>query len=141
MAKRSYRKHGLTQAKTALQRYGARAIDGRTKAGRELAQWTQQLVDDLGGHDQITEMQRTVIELAARTRYLLNGIDAWLIDQPSLISKSKRKLFDVVKERQRLSDAVAGYMAQLGLERRQPKGIDLTAYLESKHDETGSDDD
>ena len=133
MLKRNGRKRGLTSAKRALREYGARAIDARTKPARELADWTAEIVADLGGEDAISAQQRTVIELAGRTRFLLNGIDAWLIQQPSIVNKSKRRLFDVVQQRQQLSDALARYMNMLGLERRQPPAQDLTSYLEQKY--------
>jgi hypothetical protein len=133
MARGNGRKHGLTGAKRALREYGARAIDARTKAARELAEWTAEIVADLGGEDQISAQQRTVIELAGRTRFLLNGIDAWLIQQPSMVNKSKRRLFDVVQQRQQLSDALARYMNMLGLERKRADPEDLTSYIEEQY--------
>ena len=76
MSKRNGRKHGLSSAKLALREYGVKAIDARTKAARELAGWTAGVVADLGGEDAISAQQRTVIELAGRTRFLLNATDA-----------------------------------------------------------------
>ena len=137
MAKRNGKKHGLSSAKRALREYGGRAIDARTKAARELAEWTAEIVQDLGGEDAISAQQRTVIELASRTRYLLNGIDAWLVQQSSVVNKSKRRLFDVVQQRQQLSDSLARYMNMLGLERRKPPAEDLSAYLEETYGAEG----
>ena len=143
MAARKQKNHGLVGAKRALREYGTRGRDARTKAARELADWTAEIVADLGGEDAISAQQRTVVELASRTRFLLNGIDAWLVQQPSVVNKSKRRLFDVVQQRQQLSDALARYMNMLGLERRCPRAIDLGAYVEEKYgsDRAGVDSD
>ena len=125
---RTYQKHGLTRAKQAIREWGERAIDGRSKAGRALAAWRSALIEDLGGEDQVSAQQLTILELAARTKLLLDGIDAWLFEQPSLVNKRDRKLFAVVKERQQLADSLARYMGMLGLERRS-KVYDLTDYV------------
>ena len=121
-------RHGLTAAKATIREWGERAIDGRTRAGKTLAAWKDALIEDLGGEEQVSAQQLTVLELAARTKVLLDGIDAWLFEQPSLVNKRDRKLFAVVKERQQLADSLARYMGMLGLERRA-KVYDLTEYV------------
>ncbi len=90
--------------------------------------WKDALIEDLGGEEQVSAQQLTVLELAARTKVLLDGIDAWLFEQPSLVNKRDRKLFTVVKERQQLADSLARYMSMLGLERRS-KVYDLADYV------------
>ena len=88
------------RAKSALKRWGDRAIDGRTSQGKALRAWRDALVEDLGGEEQVSTQQLTVIELAARTKVLLDGVDAWLFGQPTkhegasrLFSKRDRKLY------------------------------------------------
>jgi hypothetical protein len=135
---RDYQKHGLTSAKRALKEWGDRAIDGRTRAGRTLAAWKEALVDDLGGPDQVSAQQLTVLELATRTKVLLDGIDAWLFEQPSLVNKRERRLFAIVKERQQLADSLARYMSMLGLERRG-KVYDLSDYVVENYGEEAQD--
>ncbi len=44
--------HGLYLARRMLNEFGSRAIDGRTSTGRALAEWTNAIVQDLGGEDQ-----------------------------------------------------------------------------------------
>ena len=44
--------HGLYLARRMLNEFGSRAIDGRTSTGRALAEWTNAIVEDLGGEDQ-----------------------------------------------------------------------------------------
>jgi anthranilate phosphoribosyltransferase len=51
---------------------------------------------------------------------------------PSLVNRQRRCLHAVVKERQSLADALARYMAQLGLERRA-KEVDVAALFAGLH--------
>ena len=59
---RQYSKHGLTAMKSALSKPGARAIDRRTKIGRALLQWRNELIEDLGGVDAVTTQQLAIGE-------------------------------------------------------------------------------
>ncbi len=95
-------------------------------------------MDDLGGPDQVSAQQLTVLELATRTKVLLDGIDAWLFEQPSLVNKRERRLFAIVKERQQLADSLARYMSMLGLERRG-KVYDLSDYVVENYGEEAQD--
>ncbi len=139
--KREYHRHGLTTAKRAISEYGSRSIDKRTKAGRALTEWTDAIVRDLGGEQAISAQQATLIELCSRTKLLLDGVDAWILAQgrPPINKKSQR-LWPVVPERMILSDSLARYLTQLGLERRTPEGENLTDYIEAKYgdDENGA---
>ncbi len=132
--KREYHRHGLTRAKRAISEYGSRSIDMRTKAGRALTEWTDAIVRDLGGEQAISAQQATLIELCSRTKLLLDGVDAWLLSQgrPPVNKKSQR-LWPVVRERTALSDSLARYLGQLGLEKHRPDGQDLTTYVEEHY--------
>jgi hypothetical protein len=107
---------------------GSRTIDRRTRVGRALAGWCADLARDLGGADQLSTAQRALIEQAATTRLILDSIDGWLAQQPSLIDRRKRALLPVVRERQSLADALVRYLSTLGLERRAKDVTDLTSY-------------
>jgi hypothetical protein len=142
MSDREYRKTGFYAAKRALSEYGSRTIDGRSKVGRALAEWSSAIVQDLGGEEAISAQQMALLELAVRTKLLLDGLDAWLLGQGrEPIDKKKRRLWPIVRERMALSDSLSRYLQALGLERRTPPPEDLTTYLDSKHDETAGDDD
>ena len=65
--------------------------------GRALAAWRADLARDLG--DDITTAQAALIDLAVRSKLLLDSIDAWLLAQPSVINVRKRALLPVVMER------------------------------------------
>ncbi len=112
------RTHGFNTLKTAVIKLGGRAIDGRYHVGRQLQKWRRELIADLGGQDSISTQQSALIDLAVKSKLLLDSIDAWLLTQPSLINKRKKALLPVVLQRQQLADGFARYMAQLGLERR-----------------------
>jgi hypothetical protein len=86
----------------------------------------------------VSTQQAAVINLAVKTRLLLDSIDAWLLVQPSLVNARKRALLPVVKERQSLADALARYMGQLGLERRAKPVADLATYLAARTAEVAS---
>jgi hypothetical protein len=110
--------HGLTTMKKAVKALGGRLIDRRTSLGKALDQWRGQLVADLGGPDMISTQELAIVNLAVKTKLLLDSVDTWLLQQPSLINARKRKIHPAVLERQQLADALARYMGQLGLKRR-----------------------
>ncbi len=111
-------RHGLTRLKAAIRRLGGRVVDKRTTLGRALAEWRQELIDDLGGTDAVSTQERAIVDLAVKTKLLLDSIDAWLLTQPSLINKRARALLPVVRERQQLADGLSRYLQALGLGRR-----------------------
>ena len=115
---RSYRSHGFYQAKRALKLFGSRIIDKRTLTGRALAHWRTELIEDLGGVENCSVQQLTLVDLVCRQKLLLDSIDAWLLTQ-NVVNKRYRTLIGVCKDRQQLADALARYLSQLGMERRR----------------------
>ena len=95
--RRTYSRHGLVTLKATLRALGPRVVDRRTHMGRALAAWRADLARDLG--DDITTAQAALIDLAVRSKLLLDSIDAWLLAQPSVINVRKRALLPVVMER------------------------------------------
>ena len=89
--------HGPCTLKRAVRTLGRRTIDRRTKVGRALAAWSEDLARDLGDVDALSTAQKTIIEQAATTRLLLDSIDGWLVTQRSLVDKRKRALLPVVR--------------------------------------------
>jgi hypothetical protein len=127
--RRGYSKSGYYALKTTLKALGPRVIDKRTSIGKALAQWKDDLVRDLGGADVLSTQQRALVELLCRQKLLLESIDAWLLVQPSLVNARKRSLLPVVRERQQVADAMAKYLAQLGMERKAKPVADLRTQL------------
>jgi hypothetical protein len=62
---------------------------------------------------------------AGLEKVLLDSIDVWILTRRSLIDQRRRALLPVVRERQALADALACYMALLGLERRTRPPVPL----------------
>ena len=109
-------KHGLNPLKKAVYTLGNRAIDKRTSAGRALAEWRDALIRDLGGD--VSIQQEAIVTLAVKTKLLLDSIDVWLLQQPTLIITKRNSIIPAVLQRQQLADAFARYMSTLGLARR-----------------------
>jgi hypothetical protein len=112
-------RHGLTRLKAAVRALGDRVIDRRTTLGKALAEWRDELIQDLGGPESVSTQARAIVELAVRTKLLLDSVDVWLLTQPSLINKRARALLPVVRERQQLADSLARYLTLLGLTPRR----------------------
>ena len=110
--------HGLTTLRDAATRLGSRAIDGRSSLSYALKKWRRELVEDLGDDDNISTQQSALIDLAVKSKLLIDSVDAWLLAQPSLVNKRKKALLPVVLQRQTLADGFARYLSQLGLERK-----------------------
>jgi hypothetical protein len=129
--KRPYQRHGLTTLQAALKSASSESdwIDRLGTVGAELRQWRAGLIADLGGDSEISAMERSIVDLATQTYVMLSSVDRFLIEQPSLVNKSRRSLFPVVQQRQALADALARYMGQLGLKKRTRPAHSLAALL------------
>ena len=130
-----YQRHGLHALKGALEAVEENQrgewLEELGEAGQVLREWRSALVDDLGGETAVSAQQRAVVELAAKTYLFLGSVDRYLLEQPSLVNKSRRQLFPIVLQRQQLADALARYMRDLGLERRAREAT-VSSWLSEK---------
>jgi len=110
--------HGLTTLKRTVNRLGSRAIDRRTRIGKALSGFRRDLIQDVGGREALSTQQAVLIDLCVKTKLLLDSVDSWLLQQPSLINKRRKSILPVVRERQALADGLMRYLVALGLERR-----------------------
>jgi hypothetical protein len=106
---------------------GLAAIDARTLAARTLLDWRRELLADVGG-DEASAAKRALVDVAVRTRLLLDHVDAILLEQDTLVSRA-RKLFPVVEQRQRLADSLVRQLQVVGLDRHKPAAPTLDEYL------------
>ncbi len=127
------KQHGLHTLTRRVSARGLNAIDGRCRTSKALVQWRRDLIQDLGGNEAITTQQATLIEIAARTKLILDSIDVWLLGQASLVNARKRAVLPVVQQRGQLADSLARLMSQLGLERRAQPVKSLQDYI-ADHD-------
>ena len=106
--------NGLSMMRRTLNRLGSRAIDRRTRLGRQLAQWRAELIADLGGPDAVTTQQLAVVDLAVRTKLLVDSVDAYVLGMDSPVNKRRRSLYPVVRERQALSVTMRASTCSVG---------------------------
>jgi hypothetical protein len=117
--RRAYQKHGLHTMKRALVELGSRAIDGRTALAKGMSEWRRDYINDLGGPEAVSTAALTILDKAATTDMLIRSIDAWIVNQPTIVNKRKRALFPIIMQRQTLVDSLVRLLSQLGLERKQ----------------------
>ena len=79
---RGYSKRGLVTLKQAVKGLGSRVIDRRTTLGKSLAKWRTDLIEDLGGPDEISTQRSALIDLAVKSKLLLDSIDACCSPNP-----------------------------------------------------------
>jgi hypothetical protein len=125
-------KEGLWALKRTIRQLGGRVIDRRTTVGKQLARWRAELTSDLGGDEAISTAEKQIVDLAVRTKLMLDSIDAWILTQPTLIVRRTRSLLPVVKERVALTESLARYLTTLGLKRRARELPSLGEYLAAK---------
>lgn len=130
---RPYSRHGLRALKARVKVRGLDAIDRRTVAARALLDWRKDLLQDLGGEAAVSAAQLALVEAATRTRLYVDHLDAYLLEQRSLVNAKRRAVLPVVKERQALVDSLARLLHQLGLERRARPAPSLAEYLASRY--------
>jgi hypothetical protein len=126
---------GLNALKARIAIKGLSCIDMRTLAAQALLSWKRSLIQDLGGERGISAQQECLIELAVRSRLLIEHLDAFLLAEPSLINKKRRSCYPVLSQRQHLVDSLARILGQLGL-KKMPKDMgSLDDYLKEKEGE------
>lgn len=121
MPRRPYSRTGLNALKAKVKVRGLASIDRRTLAAQSLLSWKSDLISDLGGKDAVSAAQLALVEAATRTRLYVDHLDAWLMEQRSLVNGKRRSVLPVLRERQQLVDSLARLLGQLGLERKAPR--------------------
>ena len=120
------RQHGLRQLRTAVRTLTTRRLDGRSAVAVAVRTFKADIRHDLGGN--LTRAQEAILEAAGQNWLILCSLDAWIAAQPSLVTR-KRRVLDVVMQRQSIAEGLAKHLDRLGLERRaQPVG-DLVGAL------------
>lgn len=125
--------HGVYQATRILNELGIGALDGRTRIAREVAEWRDALVADLGGEQAVSTQQLGVVEQACRIRVIIDVMDSWLFGGDGRILNEKGRPHDLLATRRRYASVLLDILRALGLERRRPLPEDLTAYVEREY--------
>ena len=130
---RPYAKSGIYRLKRAVATLGKRALPSRSTAlGRALHEWRAALIADLGGEAAVSTQQLALVDLAVRTKLLVDSVDAYVLAMPSPVNRQRRCLHPVVRERASLVNQLQSLLRDLGLERRARDVPDLAAYLAAK---------
>src|SRR5438477_6351765 len=138
--RRPYTRSGIYTLKRAVQVLGSRALPTkRTALGRALAEWRSSLVADLGGADAVTTQVMALVDLAVRTKLLVDSVGAYVLAMPSPVNRQRRCLHPVVRERQALVGQLQSILRDLGLERKAKPVTDLATYLAQRTGEKGSE--
>lgn len=134
---KGYRQNGLRLLRRKIAVQGMRAVDWRSAGARDLIEWKQQLITDLGTEENLTTGQKTLIDVAMRTRLFLDHIDGFLLGEESFIFKGKKSAWPLLMQRMALVASLERTLATLGLERQAKKLPSLQEYLAAK--EKGSE--
>lgn len=131
--KRRHQKHGFYTAVAALKPHGVAGVDQRSAAARVAKTFKDELQAALGGD--VTPQQRTLVELATVELLLVRHVDAFLLEQETLlVGRGKQKrLLPVLKDRATHARFLAELMDRLGLDRREVRPVDLVDYLEENY--------
>jgi hypothetical protein len=129
-------RHGLYATLAAVKLRGLEGIDRRTSAARALLQWRARLLADLGGAEVISAQRAVLVDVACRTKAMLDHVDEYLLSRDSIINKRARALLPIVRERQSIADSLARVLGQLGLDRLAPIAPSLAGYIADKEKET-----
>jgi hypothetical protein len=135
---RPYVRTGLNALKARVKVRGLHAIDQRTASARALIAWRRDLLADLGGEAACSAQQRMLVEDAVRARLYLDHLDAYLLEQASLVNMRRRIVVPVLVARQQIADHLLRVLGQLGLERRAPAAPTLGQLLAARATAAGA---
>jgi hypothetical protein len=78
------------------------------------------------------------VEVITRTKLYVDHLDAYLMQQRSLVHKRKKTALPVLLQRQVLADSLAKHLSLLGLERRTKPIQTLGDYVASRYSNDGA---
>jgi hypothetical protein len=130
---RNHLTHGHTLRKLLLKDVNIVDISKKNGIGPEIVSQAEQICSDAGGKESLSELKRQLINRYVITELLIQSVDHWLLQQPSLI-KSKRAIFPIVNERNRLVQTSLQLAQAIGIERkpRPTQSLEEWYYAEDK---------
>lgn len=121
--------HGLHTLKSELKKRGLRALSRREQEA--IRDFRESIIQDLGGHDQVSTLQQQSIEAYIYTVILRNHCDAWLAaairqkkkgNRHPLINSKRKAVYPIVKDRIALVNSEFQQANTLGLKRVARRG-------------------
>jgi hypothetical protein len=122
--KRAYIRHGLTRHLKARMRQ----LDGRSSLAQAVAQYRAELLSSLGGAENLSAMETTIVEMCSRDWLLIQHIDSFIL-QTGAFSKRRRAAYHITIQRMQIVDSLTRRLQALGLQRRAKPPISLSDYL------------
>jgi hypothetical protein len=117
--RRAYRMTGFHAQVKALSRRGLSALDGRSALARAVRDWRAAVMVDLGGEADLSQAERTLLDVAAQDVVLLAVADGWLRENAAgVVNRRKRAFVPLVEQRLRVATHLADQLKLLGLRRR-----------------------
>jgi|SRR5579872_358356 len=110
-------RRGILTLMRRVKARGMSAVDRRSAGYRAVKAWRAEMVEALGGEQQVSPQRLTLLELAARSRLFLDHIDSYLLELPTLIIRRRKSVIPIVEQRQRLADSLGRQLQVLGLDR------------------------
>jgi hypothetical protein len=124
--------HAYAPLKRAVRVLSTRAIDRRTRIGKALQAWRSELISDLGGIEQVSAAKLALVDAAVKSKLILDSIEVWIFEQPTLVNKRTRGVLPIVLHRNGLVSTLRGLLVDLGLDRRAREVPALGEYLNEK---------
>jgi hypothetical protein len=124
----------LKRFKRRVDLRGLAAINRHSPGARDVVAWRDELRAACGGTD-LSPQREMLVELAGRTRVLLDVVDTYLMTLPTIINRRYKKLMPIILQRNQLAESLQKTLDRLGLDRRAKPIEDLDAYLERRGEE------
>ena len=102
-------------------------LDGRSALSQSIAKYRAELTASLGGSDNLSAQENTLVEMCSRDWLMLQHIDAYLF-QTGIFNKKRRQAYALTVQRMQLADSLTRRLQALGLQRRA-KPLTLNDYL------------
>jgi hypothetical protein len=131
-------KHGHYSLARRLKNAGLKRSDGRSALERLKADWKADVRLSRGG--ELSPQQEALLEAASNTWLMLSSVDAWLLDQESLVNRRRRELLPVVQQRAALVRTLRELLGDIGLERTPARRPLLDAVFASYRRGAGPQD-
>jgi hypothetical protein len=123
---------GETILRHAVDTLGSRLLDPESPVGRALAEWRRELIEDLGGPETVTVQQVALIDVAVRSKLLLDSLDTWLLNRKSIVDLKTRDVVPAARSRNAFANTLRNVLMDLGLGRRKRELPALADYLKQK---------
>ena len=123
---------GLSVFRRRIEIQGLGAIDKRTAGAQQLLYWREQLLNDLGGEANLSAQKKTLVEIAARKKLIVDHFAAYILSLPLLVNRRKKAVLPVVLQLNQLTESLEKSLERLGLDKQLKPVETLDAWIERR---------